>query len=378
MAIKEKHILILTADAGMGHRSAAEAIKYAIEQKSGDQCRTTIENPLNHPKTPELLRRSQTDYDEIVKRLPELYKMGFKASNASLPASFMEGTFIVALYEAIKDLIHQYQPDLIITTYPIYQAPIHAVSVIKKLHLPLITVVTDLSTVHQVWFHAGAMRCAVPTEIVRQKALKSGLTPDQVLLTGIPVHPRIIDFKQIEKQDLRQTLGWPQDPLNVLVVGSPRIEGLLDTIKLIDHSGYDLHLVLVAGGDQTLYQRFQETDWHHPATTYDFVDFLPKLMRAADMIVCKAGGLIVTESLASGLPLMLVHALPGQEIGNVDFVVENQAGMMCRTPGEILETLSIWLRNDRLLLEKTAQNASHLIPDDAAFKIADLAWDLPL
>jgi len=376
MTVDNKHILILTADAGMGHRSAAEAIRYAIEQKSNDRCTTTIENPLDHPKVPDLFRRSQTDYDEIVKKLPELYEFGFKASNAALPTTFMEAGFIIALYEAINDLIRKQEPDLIVTTYPVYQAPVHAVSVIKKLHVPLITVVTDLVSVHKVWFHTGATRCTVPTEIVKQKAIKAGLAPEKIILTGIPIHPRIQDYKQVEKQALRKTLGWAQDKINVLIVGSPRIENLLDTIKLIDNSGYDLHLAVVAGGNEALFKSLQEVDWYHSVTLYNFVDFLPKLMRAADLIVCKAGGLIVTESLASGLPLMLVHALPGQEIGNAAYVVENQAGKMCVTPAEILDTLSHWLRNDHILLDETAQNAANLIPFDAASTIADLVWDI--
>jgi len=376
MVEEEKRILILTADAGMGHRSAAEAVRYAIKNKYSGQYTLMIENPLDHPKVPELFRRSQSDYDEIVKRLPELYEMGFKASNSTLPVTLMEAGFIAGLYEAIRDLIHKHKPDLILTTYPIYQAPIHAVSVINKLQIPLITVVTDLVTVHHVWFNTSVARCVVPTVSVGQRALKAGLTQEQINIIGIPVDPRIIDLKAIDKRDIRKDLGWDQDRLSLLVVGSPRIKGLMDIVKLIDHSGYDLQMALVAGGDTALYESFQETDWHHPVYVYEFVDFMPKFMRAADMIVCKAGGLIVTESLASGLPLMLVHALPGQEIGNVDFVVKNQAGRMCKTPGEILETFSHWLANGHARLNEIAQNASDSIPGDSAYQIADIVFEL--
>jgi 1,2-diacylglycerol 3-beta-galactosyltransferase len=43
---------------------------------------------------------------------------------------------------------------------------------------------------------------------------------------------------------------------------------------------------------------------------------MPTMMRAADAIICKAGGLTVTESLACGLPLLLTDVIPGQETGN--------------------------------------------------------------
>ena len=37
---------------------------------------------------------------------------------------------------------------------------------------------------------------------------------------------------------------------------------------------------------------------------YDFAEDMPSLLRAADGIICKAGGLIVSEALACGLPTL--------------------------------------------------------------------------
>ena len=79
-------------------------------------------------------------------------------------------------------------------------------------------------------------------------------------------------------------------------------------------------IAIITGGDDKLYKALQPIEWQHPTKIYDFVENMPAMMRAADLIACKAGGLIVTESLASGLPLLLIHALPGQEIGNADYV----------------------------------------------------------
>ena len=376
MENKRKRILILTGDAGLGHRSAAEAVQKAIAVKYGGCCESTIDNPLNHPKVPDLIRKSQSDYDEIVKKLPDIYKMGYKITDSTIPVSLLEAGYVVGLIEVIRDAIQKYQPDCVITTYPLFQAPLHAALVVEKKDIPSITVVTDLTQVHHVWFYKSITLCTVPTKSVHEQALKAGLSPKQVITTGLPVNPRIIKLKAIPKKDVRESLGWNRERTSLLVVGSPRMNALLDNIKLIDHSGYDLQLALVAGGNDELYNNFQETKWHHPVKIYNFVESLPEMMRAADFIVCKAGGLIVTESLASGLPLMLVHALPGQETGNVNFVLDNNAGQMCQEPNEILETLCHWLEHDHILLDKIARNASALIPIDAALSLADLAWDL--
>ncbi len=70
-------------------------------------------------------------------------------------------------------------------------------------------------------------------------------------------------------------------------------------------------------------------------------------MHAADAIICKAGGLIVTESLACGLPLLLVDILPGQEAGNAEMILQGGAGDIATTTMEVLETLSHWMINDQ-------------------------------
>ena len=57
-----------------------------------------------------------------------------------------------------------------------------------------------------------------------------------------------------------------------------------------------------------------------------FVDHMPELMRACDLVVTKAGPGAIAEALATGVPLIITGFLPGQESPNVDFVVESGIG----------------------------------------------------
>ena len=47
-------------------------------------------------------------------------------------------------------------------------------------------------------------------------------------------------------------------------------------------------------------------------------------------MISKAGGLIVSEVLARGTPLLLVDPIPGQEEWNADYVVSAGAGIQLR------------------------------------------------
>lgn len=377
MSTDKKKILILMAEAGLGHRSASDALRDALLEKYGESCEVVVNNPLDHPKTPRILRKSQTDYDEIIKHLPDLYKVGYEISDGTLPVTLIEGGLVAALYLTMNDIIRTHRPDLVLITYPIYQAPLNAVLTLNpQFEVPLVTAITDLVTVHHVWFDPSITRCAVPTKEVKQLALKAGLKEQQIIETGIPVNPRISALQKVDPKELRRELGWDEDLTPILVVGSPRMFNLGDLLPVLDRSEANFQLILVAGGNKDLYEQIQQTEWRHPAKIYNFVDDLPKMMRAAKAIVCKAGGLIVTESLASALPLLLVDALPGQEVGNAKFVIENTAGAFCTTPEELQTTVTGWLAEGSAVLKETAKNAARIGKPEAAFKIVETAWTL--
>ena len=119
-----KRILILTADAGFGHRSAANAVAAALAELYGDQCQVDIVNPLEDKHVPTFLRDSQSDYDRIVREIPQLYRIGYDASDATVPSFIASRALTVLLYETMCDVVTAYRPDVILTTFPLYQEPL--------------------------------------------------------------------------------------------------------------------------------------------------------------------------------------------------------------------------------------------------------------
>jgi 1,2-diacylglycerol 3-beta-galactosyltransferase len=372
-SVERKRLLILTADAGFGHRSAANAVAAASEELFGDQCDVIIVNPLEDRRAPFFLRDSQSDYDKLVRRLPELYRLGYETSDAVVPAAIVEQTLTVLLFEVMRDIVRTYRPDAILTTYPLYQSPLRAVMTITRAAIPLLVSITDLATVHRLWFSSSVDLSLAPTEIVRDLALNYGLSPDQVQVTGIPVNPEVMREKR-SKEEIRQALGWNPDPITVLAVGSRRVDRLIDTLNILNHFGQPLQLAIVAGKDEKLFRELQEIDWHMPVKIYDYVNNIPTLMKASDFIVCKAGGLIVTEALACGRPLLLIDAIPGQETGNADYVVQNGAGDLARSTMEVLETVSHWLMDGGRIFNERADNALRLGRPNAAYEVANALW----
>jgi len=377
MADEKKKVLILTSDAGFGHRSASNALKTALTQKYANQCEVTIVNPLDDPRTPAFLRESEEDYIRLVQKAPEIYRLGYKASDNEIPSAIIENLLILALYEVMGEIVRKHLPDVIVSTYPMYQAPLRAFFDLNAVCSPLVVVVTDLITVHRLWFETGIDLCLVPTKEVKKLALENGMEEDKIQITGIPVSPQLIENTR-NKTDLRQSLGWEADLPTFLAVGSRSAERLVETLYVLNHFGLPLQIAVTAGRDRDLLDKLHAIDWHIPAHIYGYVDNMADMMLAADAIICKAGGLVVTEALACSLPIMLIDIIPGQEEGNRDYVVQNGAGVMVEKPLQVLETLAHWMQDDRQGLQKAAGNAQRIGRPHAATDAADLIWKAAL
>jgi 1,2-diacylglycerol 3-beta-galactosyltransferase len=379
MHADKKRILILTADAGFGHRSAAKALAAALDAEHAEDCVYEVANVLDHEKTPAWLREVQSDYDRIAREAADLYKFTYEASDTALASHMMENAMRVLLYRPMRDIVLRFKPDAIISTYPLYQAPLGALFTLRRSSVPLACVVTDLATVHQIWFSGDADLTIVPTEIVRGLALAAGISRDRLELIGIPVHPRIAAGPLPDaaaKSALRRGLVWREELPALLAVGSKRVGKLGEVLNALNHSGLGLQLAVVAGGDDALYESLGSREWHLPVKLYNFVENMPDLMRASDFVVAKAGGLIVTESLAAGLPLLFVDMIPGQETGNADYVVSGGAGEIAADPVAALEIAYHWLADGGRVLAERAARAAALGRPRAAFDIVDRVCEM--
>jgi UDP-N-acetylglucosamine:LPS N-acetylglucosamine transferase len=375
--MESKNILIVTSDAGYGHRSAANAVAAAFEGCYGERATVTIANPLDDPRVPSFLRNAESDYDKLAREWPQFYKLGYKLSDMAMTTSATEMAYVVLIYDAMARLIRATNPDVIVVTFPTYQYPIQAYRRITGHNVPMATVVTDLVSLQRMWFAEGTDLFIMPSDVAVDLAVERGIERDIIHMTGLPVNPALADVPP-SKAATREPLGWDPDLFTVLAVGSKRIEGLDAFTYMLNHSGFPLQIVAVAGGSDELHQAFAATEWHVPAHVYNFVSNMPDMLHAADCVLSKAGGLIVTESLACGLPMFIMQIIPGQETGNAQYMVDEGAGDVTLTPPDLLQAMAHWMTADRALYTERAANARRLGRPEAAYDAADLIWALAL
>ncbi|NJM05033.1 hypothetical protein HC891_00585 [Candidatus Gracilibacteria bacterium] len=102
-----------------------------------------------------------------------------------------------------------------------------------------------------------------------------------------------------------------------------------------------------------------------------FISYVDDLVVASDIVITKPGGLITSEVLARGTPIIAIDPIPGQEEWNSDVICGTGAGLQIRMPELVPPAVHMLLENPQRLAEMRnyAQQVGH---PRAAFAIADI------
>lgn len=372
--MQKKRCLIITSDAGFGHRSAALSVSKALESLYPSEVEILVTNPIQETDTPTVMKPIEKGYDRSVRMSPGLYRLSYEVSDSRLVSEVVEGALTLMLQRIMADTIRDFRPNVILNTNEMFNNPIGKVLQDTNPKIPSFTAVTDLADVHSLWFSPEPERFFIANEWVKVKALESGVPEEKLVISGIPVSP---DFalNQVEKQALRGSLGLDPHRLTLLFVGSSRVSNLQDYLQALENFTTPVQAVVIAGGNDTLYKELIGRHYDFPVEVRNFEQNVPQWMMASDVLVTKAGGLIVSEGLAAGLPILLIDYLPGQEEGNVRYLLSHQAGALVQNVGEFRAMMAYWMQEDGARLNQVARASAGLGHPEAALKVAKAMWD---
>ncbi len=403
----QRTILFLIADTGAGHRSAANAINNAITiiskqqqqawqaqqetqlaagSASAQTATQTATAVLSQPPTYRTvivdvfeeysrfpLREAVKLYGPTIRYNPKLYGEFFKQSNRDAAMIAVKTVATPLVFNGLLRLITSVKPDVIVSIHPMLNhVTVQALHELQ-LNIPFITVVTDLVSIHHAWFSPGVDRYIVPTEQAKQLYLERGLDPEHVSLLGMPIDPKF-SVAVASKAELQRKFNLrPGVPTILLVGGGDGAGGLQKAVRAISRAHLPVQLLVVTGRNRRLYTHLQRTrsSLHVPAKIFGFVQNMPELMHVSDVIITKAGPGTICEALACNLPIILSGYVPGQEEGNIDFVVDNSVGSLALEAPTLIDALRRLIRPGSLELRRQKENAKRISRPRASFDIAE-------
>jgi 1,2-diacylglycerol 3-beta-galactosyltransferase len=368
-----KRVLFLISDTGGGHRAGAQAVGAALDEIQGaTRFEWRIDDIATHCTFP--LSKLGPAYSAALRYAPPIYGALFHATNGRRRYRTIV-RFCEPLYrERLREVFTQYQPDVIVSVHPLLNhAALRARADAGMQHVPIVTVITDLGRVHEGWLLPEADLTVVPAREVYQRAIERGVPPERLRLLGHPIHPRFEDVSAT-KSELRKKLGLPQDrTICLLMAGGEGGGKLLPTTMGLAKAGLDYHLVVVTGRNAALKAKLEELapSLPTPMTVLGFRNDVAELMRAADLLVTKAGPGTIAEASVAEVPVVVYDYVPGQERGNLDYVRTNGIGVVALTTAEVVQSVKRIVHSQERLAKMRAQQTA-VAPRGSSRRIAEL------
>jgi processive 1,2-diacylglycerol beta-glucosyltransferase len=359
-----KKILIFTAGFGEGHNTAARNIRDALEHIAPGGAKVVVLDLFDtcYGKLNDWVRKA---YITAINRTPRVWG---KIYNVIDGTQFVESNMAIltkmkrAMIEVLADL----EPDVVVSTYPIYNYVIDAIYADERPKgFSQITVITDSITVNSIWYRCISDYFLVANEDTANVLRKAGVPETQIRIFGFPVTYR---FAEMPDNRYREGNKGPRRVLYLINSGKKEAPALVR--RLCKRT--DLQLTVTVGRDRTLRREIESEIKSpvHPVEILGWSNRMPELLMSHHLVITKAGGATVQEAIAARTPVIISQVVPGQEEGNARLIVENECGCLAPDPEAILEALDSAFGEGEERLRTWVTNISKLSKPDASLQIA--------
>lgn len=367
-----RRFLFLLATTGGGHRGAAQAVAEAMRARYGEQAHVDVVDALAH--TPWPFSRFGELYCKLLWGGGYAYALGFCLLDGIWQAQAISCALQPLVISAARALVTAYPADLVVAFHPIL---VHIVSraLTATNGPPLVAVGTDLAIMHALYVDPAVRQYLVATDDARAQLLRHGVDPARIEVVGLPTHSRFQAVVDEAPRAMRLQLGLdPDRPLVMLIGGGVGFGPLEWVARTVARAGLPAQVAIIAGHNQKLRDRLAGINWPVPVRVEGFRDDIHCWMRAADVLVTKAGPNTIAEALVVGLPLVLWGAIPVQETPNVGIVVDGGAGVWAPGPRRAARAV-LQLLQDRDARAQMGRRARALAYPQAAERVAVALWD---
>ncbi|MBF0387027.1 MAG: hypothetical protein HQL20_04140 [Candidatus Omnitrophica bacterium] len=353
-------ILILHANAGAGHRKAAEAVFNGL--KARGFANAAIADALEHTN-PFFKKAYPAGYEFMVGKLPKLWATFFELTDQVWFQPVFQG--VRRVYNGLNSfplvkMVKEGGYDTIVTAHFLSTEVVGELRATGQLpNTRLVTIVTDYD-VHKIWFSRGVDLYLVAGEYTKSRLAALGVPEDRIAVTGIPLDEKFTVTR--DRAAVAAKLGLQADTFTVLLstssFGFGPIEELADLLK-------DQQLIIITGNNKALFARLKaKVNPLHKV--YGFVDNMEELMAVADVMLTKPGGLSITEALANSLPLIFFSAIPGQEAGNVRVLARHGVGLSDQPLPDIAAAIKAFAADPAKLAAARAASRALARPNSVA------------
>jgi processive 1,2-diacylglycerol beta-glucosyltransferase len=345
--LANKRVLFISAPIGAGHIRAAQAVSH--ELRVNHACQTELCNVFD--LFPPFIGQTILNvYLKILDFFPAIYGSAYSWGNQSRLALFGREMINQILARRMLQYIKEYQPDVIVCTHA---TPAGLVAWLRKKNLitiPALAIITDF-VVHRLWVYPEISCYFVAHPAMADYLHQQGIAREAIAVTGIPISESF--SRPTNKYELLTKLKLSQDRKTIMIMGGGAgvlpLKQILEFCSQIDKP---LQFIAVAGKNQALCRELLavKSTFKHPVKVLGYVDNIHEFMNIADLLISKPGGMTAAEALAQGVPLIIFRPIPGQELANTQYLLDNGAALRADSLSDLKTILNklLFEENDDL------------------------------
>jgi processive 1,2-diacylglycerol beta-glucosyltransferase len=368
-------VLILSASVGSGHMRAAQAVEAALRESVPAATVRTVD-------VLELADRSfrklyGDGYLGLAGAAPHLLGFLYDALDKPMLGDRLRRLWQSWSLRGFADFLAREPWDVIINTHFLPAELVAASRRRGRLDIPQMTVVTDFEA-HRLWANLPCEHFFAASQDGAACLRHWGVEDEAITVSGIPIHP--VFSRLPDREACLKSSGLIGDrPLVLQLAGGSGLGPIEEVFSSLLEVRRPLDLVVVTGRNRDARYRLVRrlAPARHRVHILGYTDRMQELLGAADLVVSKPGGLTTAESLACGVPLVVVNPIPGQESRNADYLLENGAGLKANSipalPGKVEGLLSSPERLS-LMRRKAKALGRPMAAFEVAQKVFELAW----
>ena len=362
-----KKVLILTAPFGSGHLQVSSSLTEEFLKHNNV---VVEEYDLYSEEFPTLSKTLQKAYLKTYKPIgKDVYRMLYYGSSYAVHDSFQAKIlkpYLEFVIRSLRNKIRSFEPDAIISVFPV--TSLYTLEE-KGFKIPIYTVITDYYA-SGLWLYKGARRHYVANNRMVAWGVANGLTQNQFMLTGIPIHGKF--YKELNRQELYRKYDLDPAKRTVLVAaGAHGVVSHVDDIAERLASQPEIQVVVVCGNNTKLYDQIvQLSKDYHNLKVLGYCTEMHELLEIADLMVTKPGGISLTEAAVKGVPVILYNPVYGQELENAKYFSDKNAAVIVSSESELIYHVLIIL-NEEGLLDEMKNNIKQLSREYSAKTIVE-------
>ncbi|MEU0966045.1 glycosyltransferase [Streptomyces sp. NPDC005917] len=321
-------VAIVSASVGAGHDGAAAELERRLAADGVVVDRYDLLDLLPAG----VGRAISNGYHRMLVQAPWAYQRIYASTERAGGGGPMARALLRAAEDRVLRVLHP-GVGAVVSTYPGASRVLGSLRLAGRLTAPVLTYLTDFS-VHPLWVADGVDVHLAAHAVPAAQARAAGAR--DVRVCGPVANPRFRPCDARERDLARARFGLPSGtPLALLVAGSWGVGPVRQVALELRDCGAAVPVV-VCGRNEALARRLRAEGIEH---AYGWVDDMPGLMHAADVLVQNAGGLTSLEAFATGLPVASYRCIPGHGLTNAAALDEAGVAVWIRDPADLKSVL---------------------------------------